>query len=160
MRKLILILAPCLLWGVVARAQWTAEITGAEIVTLPGGDPGRRIVRTLIKFTDGTQVIDGVPFEAVNPSTTSISNFCRGKIAQYETMDTFVADPPLGNVDLTKKLPTAEELAKIKYFQDRAKLDYLTKLVADKALPPDNPEYLALLQTVKDGWRKEYFDLP
>lgn len=160
MRKLILILAPCLLWGMEVNATWTAEVTGAEIITLPGGDPGRRIVRTLIKFTDGTQVIDGVPFEAVNPSTTSISNFCRGKIAQYEAMDAFVADPPLGDVDLTKTLPTTEELAKIKYFQDRAKLDYLTKLVADKALPPDNPEYLALLQTVKDGWRKEYFDLP
>ena len=159
MRKLILILSPCLLWTIVVNAApWTADVTGAEIIT--SGDPGRRLVRVMIKFTDGVTTVNDVPFDTVSPSTTSISNFCKGKVAQYEALDSFIAAPPLGPVDLTKILPTLEEIARNKYFADKTRLDFLESLRASDGLSAEGLQDLANQKVlVQSEYRREYIGI-
>ena len=160
MRQFLLALFVCFLCRTVVFAQWRADITGSEIVTLTGNDPGRRIVRITLRFTNGSQIVDGVPFEAVNPSTTSISDFCRSKIVQYEAMDVFISSAPIGVVDLTGRTVPPEEIARTKYFSDKVRLDFLQSLNLSGGLSADGLLDLAALRIlVQNEYRSEYIGI-
>ena len=76
-----------------------------------------------VDFTDGKQTFT-IPFLVSDPN--SVKRLVANQINQYEAIDAFIANPPLGPVDVTPEpappLPTDTDLAKQDYAAKRAAL--------------------------------------
>lgn len=152
MRKLFmlgLLLVPARL---MAGSLWTANITNVQIVEK---SPGQRLTDVTIDFTNGTTAVKGVIFESLQASTTTVSNFCKQKIAQYETLDFLKPTLTIGPVDLTDTPPTPEELTRNKFVADFSRLEILKRLM-DAGVTNAKADYDALLITVNGGYKTAY----
>lgn len=155
MKKLILIVG-LLMTASQSWATWTADLLRVDKT-----EKGDRVTFHF-QFVNGS-ISHNVDWENVAyPSESAKRQFCINQISDYERIDSFVSATVLGPVDTSPQTPTPTpaEIARDKYFSDRAKLASLNQLIGDGGLTGNEKEYLDLVDAVKAGFKKEYFDLP
>lgn len=136
-------------------AAWTAEVIKVEIVEK---SPGQRLTAVTLKFTDGSTTVNDVIFESVQASTTTVSAFCKQKIAQYETLDFFKTKIPVGLVDLSVTPLSDFEKARQKFFADNALMQFLKTLV-DNGVTNAQADFDNTRTAINDEYNGEYFGI-